>query len=79
MMVIIDDHDDDDDDADDEDDDDGGDDDDGDDTLVSILDHNRCRPYFYIRFKRSVKADWSCRRCIVMIVIVTLGDAEDAR
>ena len=78
MMVIIDDDngDDDDDDEDDADDDDNDDDDD---TLVIISHHNRCRPcLFYIRFKGGVRAGWRCSRC-VMIIIMTVGDAEDAR
>ena len=34
---------------------------------------------FYIRFKGGVRADWRCRGCVVMIIIMTAGDAEDAR
>ena len=34
---------------------------------------------FSIRFKGGVKADWRCRGCVVMIIIMTVGDAEDAR
>ena len=34
---------------------------------------------FHIRFKGSVRADWRCRGCVVMIIIMTVGDAEDAR
>ena len=34
---------------------------------------------FYKRFKGSVRADWRCRGCVVMIIIMTVGDAEDAR
>ena len=81
MMVIIDDDNGDDDDDDDEDDaDDDDDDDDDDDTLVSISHHNRCRPALVkIGFKGSVRPDWRCRRCVVMIIIMTVGDAEDAR
>ena len=53
-------------------DDNGDDDDDDDDTL--------CRPYpFYTRFKGGVRADWRCSGCVVMIIIMTIGDAEDAR
>ena len=74
MMVIIDDGNGDDDEDDDEDDaDDDDDDDDDDDTLVSIPHHNRCRPYLvYLGF-------WRCRGCVDMIIIMTAGDAEDAR
>ena len=79
MMVIIDDDNGDDDDDDDEDDADDDDDDD-DDTLVIISHHNRCRPYvFSIRFNCGVRADWRCSGCVVMIIIMTVGDAEDAR
>ena len=82
MMVIIDDGNGDDDEGDDEDDaDDDDDDDDADnDTLVSISHHNRCRPYLvYIGFKGSVRPDWRRRGRVVMIIIMTAGDAEDAR
>ena len=79
MMVIIDDGNGDDDEDDDEEDADDDDDDD-DDTLVSIPHHNRCRPYLvYLGFKGSVRPDWRCRGCVVMIIIMTAGDAEDAR
>ena len=27
----------------------------------------------------DVRPDWRCRRCVVMIIIMTVGDAEDAR
>ena len=27
----------------------------------------------------DVRADWRCRGCAVMIIITTVGDAEDAR
>ena len=64
-------------------DDDNGDDDDDDDdddTLVIVSHHNRCHPYlFYVRFKGSVRPGWRCRGCVVMIVIMTVGDAEDAQ
>ena len=71
MMVVIDDGNGDDDEDDDEDDDD---------TLVRISHHNRCRPYLvYIGFKGSVRPGWRCRWCVVMIIIMTAGDAEDAR
>ena len=61
-MIII--HDDDDDDDDDEDEADDDDDDDDDDTLVSILNHNRCRPYFFIHVSR--------------VALDPIGDAEGA-
>ena len=36
-------------------------------------------PYlFHIRFKSPVRADWRCRGCVVIIIIMTVGDAEDA-
>ena len=34
---------------------------------------------FHIRFKSAVGADWRCRGCVVIIIIMTVGDAEDAR
>ena len=59
---------------------DDDDDDDDDDTLVIISHHNRCPSYlFNIRFKGSVRADWRCSGCVVMITIMIVGDAEDAR
>ena len=74
MMVIIDD------DSDDEDDADDDDDDDDDDTLVIISNIIVVAPYlFYLRFKGSVTPNWRCRGCVVMIIIMTVGDAEDAR
>ena len=45
-------------------------------------------PYlFHIRFKSavradwrcSVRADWRCRGCVVIVIIMTVGDAKDAR
>ena len=37
-------------------------------------------PYlFHIRFKSPVRPDWRCRGCVVIIIITTVGDAEDAR
>ena len=33
----------------------------------------------YTRFKGSFRADWRCRGCVVMIIIMTVGDAEGAR
>ena len=60
--------------------DDDDDDDDDDDTLVIVSHHNRCHPYlFYVRFEGSVRPDWRCRGCVVIIIIMTVGDAEDAR
>ena len=36
-------------------------------------------PYlFHTRFKSPVTADWRCRGCVVIIIIMTVGDAEDA-
>ena len=34
---------------------------------------------FYVRFNSPVRPDWRCRGCVVMIVMMTVGDAEDAR
>ena len=34
---------------------------------------------FHIRFKSAVRVDWRCRGCAVIIIIMTVGDAEDAR
>ena len=34
---------------------------------------------FYVRFNGDVRADWRCRGCVDMIIIMTVGDAEDAR
>ena len=31
------------------------------------------------RIRRICRADWRCRGCIVMIIILPVGDAEDAR
>ena len=37
-------------------------------------------PYLsHIRFKSAVRADWRCRGCVVIVIIMTVGDAEDAR
>ena len=37
-------------------------------------------PYLFdIRFKGDVRADWRCKGCVVMILIMTVDDAEDAR
>ena len=39
-------------------------------------------PYLYVfhlRFKSPVRPDWRCRGCVVIIIIMTVGDAEDAR
>ena len=36
-------------------------------------------PYlFHTRFKSPVRADWRCRGCVVIIIIMTVGDGEDA-
>ena len=34
---------------------------------------------FHIRFKSPIRPDWRCRGCVVIIIIMTVGDAEDAR
>ena len=34
---------------------------------------------FYIRFNSPVRPDWRRRGCVVIIIIMTFGDAEDAR
>ena len=31
------------------------------------------------RFTRPVRLDWRCRGCVVIIIMMTVGDAEDAR
>ena len=39
-------------------------------------------PYLYvfqIRFKSPVRLDWRRRGCVVLIIMMTVGDAEDAR
>ena len=36
------------------------------------------RSSFHIRFKCAVRPDWKCRGCVVLIVMITAGDAEDA-
>ena len=37
-------------------------------------------PYlFHVRFKSPVRADWRRRGCVVIIIIMTVGDAEGAR
>ena len=33
--------------------------------------------FFHTRFKSAVRPDWKCRGCVVMIVMMTAGDAED--
>ena len=36
-------------------------------------------PYLYdIRFKSPVRPDWRCRGCVVIIMMMTVGDAEGA-
>ena len=54
--------------------DDNGDDDDDDDD-----DEDPYLYVFYIRFKSPVRPDWRCRGCVVIIIMMTVGDAEDAR
>ena len=34
---------------------------------------------FHIRFKSPIRPDWRCRGCVVIIIMMTVGDAEDAR
>ena len=34
---------------------------------------------FHTRFKSPVRPDWRCRGCVVIIIMMTVGDAEDAR
>ena len=34
---------------------------------------------FHIRFKSPVRPDWRCRGCVVIIIMMIVGDAEDAR
>ena len=34
---------------------------------------------FHIRFKSPVRPDWRCRGRVVIIIMMTVGDAEDAR
>ena len=64
MMVII--------------DDDGRDDDD--DELTSDgYDEDLYLYLFHIRFKSPVRPDWRCRGCVIIIIMMTVGDAEDAR
>ena len=37
-------------------------------------------PYlFHTHFKSAVRADWRCRGCVVIVIIMTVGDAEDGR
>ena len=33
----------------------------------------------FLHFKSAVRADWRCRGCVVIVIIMTVGDAEDAR
>ena len=44
--------------------------------MVIIDDDDRV---FHIRFKSPVRPDWRCRGCVVIIIMMTVGDAEDAR
>ena len=51
------------------------DDDDGDDD-----DHERRLFMFFIYdSKVHVRPDWRCKGCVVIIIMMTVGDAEDAR
>ena len=34
---------------------------------------------FHIRFKSPIRPDWRYRGCVVIIIIMIVGDAEDAR
>ena len=34
---------------------------------------------FCVRFKSPVRPDWRCRGCVVIMMMMTVGDAEDAR
>ena len=34
--------------------------------------------FAHIRFKCAVRPGWKCTGCVVMIVMITAGDAEDA-
>ena len=34
--------------------------------------------FFHVRFKCAVRFDWTCRGCVVMIVMITAADAGDA-
>ena len=46
---------------------------------LTMMGHGHDDPYlFHIRFKSPVIADWRCRGCVVIIIIMTVGDAEDA-
>ena len=51
--------------------------------MVIIDDDDRDEdPYlylFHIRFKSPVRPDWRCRGFVVIIIMMTVGDAEDAR
>ena len=49
-------------------DDDNGDDDGYDDPYL-----------FHIRFNSAVRGDWRCRGCVVIVIIMTVGDAKGAR
>ena len=33
---------------------------------------------FHIHFKGAVRPNWKCRGCVIMIVMIIGGDAEDA-
>ena len=34
---------------------------------------------FSYTIQKSVRPDWRCRGCVVIIIMMTVGDAEDAR
>ena len=34
---------------------------------------------FHVRFNSPVRVDWRCRGCVVIITIMTVGGAEDAK
>ena len=63
----------------DDDDDDDEDDADDDATMMMMMTRFVVLISLYICFKGGVRADWRCSGCVVMIIIMTVGDAEDAR
>ena len=51
-------------------------------TVMTTLMGDGCEevPYlFHIRFKSPDRPDWRCRGCVVIIIMMTVGDVEDAR
>ena len=42
-------------------------------------DERRLFYVFHIRFKSPVRPDWRCRGRVVIIIMMTVGDAEDAQ